>query len=97
MNTIIECHVHGIKYDFMNGVCYKCEEEYEAAKNVIRRLTCGLCEELKASTQIMCGGAIGLLCQDCRDLIHKWEKAKQRQKERIGEIRLSASTMSDDK
>lgn len=92
MTTIIKCHIHGIEYDFMTEICPKCEEERLAAKRVVRSLTCGLCGNLKASTQIMCGGAIGQLCQDCRDLIHKWESAKQRQRERLGEIRGSSGS-----
>ncbi len=91
-NTIIECRIHGIEYDFMENLCPKCEEEHASAKRVIRVLTCGLCGEIKASTQIMCGGPIGQLCQDCRDLIHKWEDAKQRRRELIEEGRRSAQS-----
>lgn len=81
--TIIKCHIHGIEYDYWDEHCPLCVEEYEAAKRILRRFTCGLCGELRASTTIMCGGAIGQLCQDCRDLIHKWEDAKKRQEERF--------------
>jgi len=74
----IKCKTHGIEYNYMVEQCPKCIEEREIAQRILRHFTCGLCGELKASTTIMCGGPIGQLCQDCRDLIHKWEDAKKR-------------------
>jgi len=86
---MIECQTHGIEYDFMIEMCPKCTEEIEAAKRIVKRLTCGLCGQMKADVQIMCGGAIDRLCLRCRDLIFKWKKAKREQKERFDEIRSS--------
>ena len=77
MSHAIKCHIHGVEYDYMNEQCPRCLENRSAYNYVLRRLTCGLCGELKASTTIMCGGPIGKLFQDCRDLIHKWEDAKK--------------------
>ncbi len=73
---MIRCRKHNEKYDANQGRCPKCEADVSALEHVRRVLTCQLCGEIKASTTIYCGGPIGQMCNDCRDIVYKWEDAK---------------------
>lgn len=87
--NIMKCKKHGIEFNFMVSQCPMCLADRSAYEFTLRAMTCGLCGELKSSTVIMCGGAIGRLCEDCRALIKKWEEAKKRHQERFEKIQRS--------
>jgi len=73
---IVRCGTHKEKYDAMKGRCPKCEADVSALEYMKRRMTCQLCEKIKASVQIYCGGPIGQMCDDCRAIIERWGEAK---------------------
>lgn len=83
----ITCKTHGVEYDGYDEQCPKCLADRSAYNFTLRKMTCGLCKELKATTVIMCGGPIGQLCDECRVLIRRWEEAKKKHKKRIEDYR----------
>ncbi len=74
---IIRCSKHNVKYNAYLGRCPQCVADVSAVKHMKRMLTCQLCGEIKASTSQYCGGPVGLMCDDCRDIVYKWEEAKE--------------------
>ena len=76
---IVTCKKHGIKYNAFDTHCPECFRDRSALEYVKKWLTCRLCGEIKASTQIYCGGPIDLMCDDCHKIVVKWQEAKKQQ------------------
>ncbi len=73
----MRCRKHGTKYDGWDEQCPQCLADVSAFEYVIKRLTCQLCGEIKASVTLYAGGPIGQMCDDCHEIIGKWEDAKK--------------------
>jgi len=74
----VYCKKHGIKYNVFDTHCPMCEQDRSALEYMKKWLTCQLCGEIKASTQIYCGGPVGLMCDDCAKLLRKYGELKDR-------------------
>jgi len=76
---IVTCKKHGVKYNVFDTHCSECFRDRSALDYVKKWLICQLCGEIKSSTQIYCGGPIGLMCDDCHKIVVKWEESKKKQ------------------
>ncbi len=75
---LIRCRKHNEKYDAMKGRCPKCVADVSAFEYMKERMTCQLCGEIKASTEIYCGGPVGQMCKRCSKILRKYWDLKKR-------------------
>ena len=78
MKMPIECKRHHITYDAYDSQCPECKKEFEAGDRIIRRLTCQLCEQFKASTKMYCGGPVTFVCDDCKRILDRYHEFKEK-------------------
>lgn len=81
MKLPIECKRHNIVYDAWDSHCPECQKEFDAGERIIKRLTCQLCDELKGSTKMYCGGPVGYLCDDCKRILDRYFELEEKYKE----------------
>ena len=92
MKLAIECKRHHITYDAYDSQCPECKKEYEAGDRILRRLTCQLCEELKGSTKMYCGGPVGFLCDDCKRVLDRYHELNEKHLARWEDIKRVRSS-----
>ena len=88
----ITCKIHKIDYDGWDSQCPECQREYEAGSRILRRLTCQLCEQIKGSTKMYCGGPVGFLCDDCKRVLDKYRELNEAHKARWEDIKRVRSS-----
>ena len=98
MKLPIECKKHHITYDAWDSTCPECKKEYEAGDRIIRRLTCQLCDQFKASTQMYCGGPVTFVCDDCKRVLDRYFEFRDKYEDfwdKMREIQSSEGKAND--